>query len=194
MVSKTRKNKNITKNKTPNSKSRNRNRSKKTQKVKVFFVKKILTDTEIEDKEGEYFNQKHYNTVINYNADCYRLDDDGKKFLLLKFRKGVIPSNLCTTGMECLKKAAQKTHDNRGASAGVIDMKKMPSYANDPKLLVGKNKFRVKAYISKITGKLVTNSLGNISKSNIIGYFDKRDRNLGPTAPPCRTTALHHKK
>ena len=66
----------------------------------------------------------------------------------------------------------------------------MPSYAKDPKLLVGRNKFRVKAYISKITGKLVTNSLGNISKSNIIGYFDKRDRNLGPTAPPCRTTAF----
>ena len=46
------------------------------------------------------------------------------------------------------------------------------------------------AYKSRITGKIVTNSLGNISQSNIIGYYDKRDRNLGPKAPPCRTTAF----
>ena len=26
-----------------------------------------------------------------------------------------------------------KTHDNRGASAGVIDLSKLPSYANDMK-------------------------------------------------------------
>ena len=189
MVSKTKKNKNITRSKNKN-RNGNRNKSRKTKRVKIFFVNKTMTDEKIEDKEGEYFNQKHYKNVINYNADCYRIDDDGKKHLLLKFRKGVIPNNLCKIGMKCLKKAAQKTHDNRGASAGVINMKKMPSYANDPKLLVGRNKFRVKAYISKRTGKLVTNSLGNISKSNIIGYFDKRDRNLGRNAPPCRTTAF----
>ena len=29
-------------------------------------------------------------------------------------------------GIDCLKEASKKTHDNRGASAGVIDLKKMP--------------------------------------------------------------------
>ena len=66
----------------------------------------------------------------------------------------------------------------------------MPSYANHASQLIGRNKFRVKAYKSRITGKIVTNSLGNISQSNIIGFYDKRDRNLGPKAPMCRTTAF----
>ena len=89
-----------------------------------------------------------------------------------------------------LKKAAMKTHDNRGASAGVINLKKLPNYANDPSKFINRAKFRIGGYISKKTGKLVNNSLGNLSKSNIIGFFDKRDRNLGVNAPPCRTTAF----
>ena len=50
--------------------------------------------------------------------------------LLMKFRKNVFPYKLCNIGIDCLKEAAKKTHDNRGAAAGVIDLKKMPSYAN----------------------------------------------------------------
>jgi len=179
------KNKNKTKNK-----NKNKNKTKKNRKIKVFIVNKIMTDNAIEDKEGEYFDESHYKKIIKYDCDCYRIDDDGNKHLLLKFRKKVIPDKLCKIGIDNLEEASKKTHDNRGASAGVIDLKKMPSYANDPKQFVGKSKFRVTAYISKHTGKLVTNSLGNISKSNIIGYFDKRDRNLGANAPPCRTTAF----
>ena len=170
--------------------SNKRKTQKRNNKIKVFYLKKIMSDNDIADKEGEYFDESHYNKIIKYDCDCYRIDENGNKHLLLKFRKKVIPNKLCTIGIENLEEASKKTHDNRGASAGVIDLKKMPSYANDPKQFVGKSKFRVTAYISKYTGKLVTNSLGNISKSNIIGYFDKRDRNLGPKAPPCRTTAF----
>ena len=92
--------------------------------------------------------------------------------------------------LDNLKEAAKKKHDNRGASAGRINLKKMPSYANEESQLIGRSKFRVLAYKSKITGKIVKNSLGNTSQSNIIGYYDKRDRNLGANAPPCRTTAF----
>ena len=88
-----------------------------------------------------------------------------------------------------MKEAAKKTHDNRGAAAGVLDPKKLPSYANDMNQLVGASKFRALAYRSSKSGKLVRNSLGNISQSNIIGYFDKRDRNF-VDSPPCRTTAF----
>ena len=52
------------------------------------------------------------------------------------------------------------------------------------------SKFRIHGYKSKETGMFVNNSFGNISHSNIIGYFDKKDRNLGKDAPPCRTTAF----
>ena len=143
----------------------------------------------MKNKEGDYFDESHYDSIVDYDCDCYYIDENNNKQLLFKFRKNVIPDSLCKIGIDNLKKAAQKTHDNRGASAGKIDLKKMPSYANQASQLIGRNKFRVKAYRSRITGKIVTNSLGNISKSNIIGYYDKRDRNLGPKAPMCRTTA-----
>lgn len=182
MIVRTRKNKS----RFSNRKS-NRNKSKK---VKVIFVEKKFSDEHMKNKEGEYFDLKDYDTVVKDNCDCYYYDEDNKKKLLLKFRKNVLSNKLCSMGIDCLKEASKKTHDNRGASAGVIDLKKMPSYANDASQLIGKGKFRVLAYKSKYTGKIVKNSLGNISQSNIIGYYDKRDRNLGANAPPCRTTAF----
>lgn len=172
-------------------KSLNRNNnSRKSIKVKQYFVEKKFSDDHMKSKEGEYFDNKDYDMILHDNCDVYYYDENGDKQILMKFRKNVFPLKLCNIGIDCLKEASKKTHDNRGAAAGVIDLKKMPSYANQLDQLIGRNKFRVKAYRSRLTGKIVTNSLGNISKSNIIGYYDKRDRNLGPHAPPCRTTAF----
>jgi len=162
---------------------------RKSKKIEVIIAERKLSDAYMKKKEGEYFGESSYDRILTNNCDVYYYED-GKKNILLKFRKNVIPLKLCDIGLECLKEAAKKTHDNRGAAAGVIDLKKMPSYANSEKQLIGKSKFRVLAYKSRYSGKIVTNSLGNISQSNIIGYFDKRDRNLGKNAPPCRTTAF----
>ena len=181
MVAKTKKNK---------KRLNNNRKSSKSKKVKIIFVEKKHSDDYMKGKEGEYFDLKDYDDVIKENCDCYYYDEDNNKKLLFKFRKNVFSKKLCSLGIECLKEASKKTHDNRGASAGVIDLKKMPSYANEASQLIGRSKFRVLAYKSKHTGKIVRNSLGNISQSNIIGYYDKRDRNLGPKAPPCRTTAF----
>jgi hypothetical protein len=161
------------------SKKKRCNKNRKN-KVKQIYVEKKFSDDYMKSKEGEYFDNKDYDMIIKDDCDVYYFDENGNKQTLIKFRKNVFPEKLCNIGIDCLKEAAKKTHDNRGAAAGVIDLKKMPSYANLENQLIGKNKFRVKAYISRHTGKLVTNSLGNISQSNIIGYYDKRDRNLGP--------------
>jgi hypothetical protein len=185
------KSKKLSRSKSKNSISnQNKNMSKKSNKVRQIYVTKKLSDEYIKSKEGEYFDTKDYDDVIKENCDCYYYDENNKKQILLKFRKNVLSKNLCGLGIDCLKEASKKTHDNRGASAGVIDLKKMPTYANKAEQLIGRNKFRVKAYRSRRTGKIVKNSLGNISQSNIIGYYDKRDRNLGAGAPPCRTTAF----
>ena len=162
----------------------------KSNKVKVIYANRIQSDEYMKDKEGEYFPEKYYDHIVDYDCDCYYYDENNNKKVLFKFRKNVFPQKLCELGIECLREAAKKTHDNRGASAGKIDLKKMPSYANQASQLIGRNKFRVLAYRSRYTGKIVKNSLGNISQSNIIGYYDKRDRNLGKGAPLCRTTAF----
>ena len=163
---------------------------KRGSKVTVIIAKRLLSDKFMKSKEGDYFDEKDYDKIVDHDCDCYYLDEMGKKKLLFKFRKNVFSKDLTECAMENLKKAAMKTHDNRGASAGRINLKKMPKYANQASQLIGRNKFRVKYYVSRRTGKIVRNSLGNISQSNIIGYYDKRDRNLGPNAPPCRTTAF----
>lgn len=162
--------------------------NKRSKKIKVLVVDKKLTDEYMKKKEGEYFDTTHYDTILSENCDVYHYDGKERK-VLLKFRKRVIPEKLCKLGLECLKEAAKKTHDNRGAAAGVLDTKKLPSYANDMSKLIGASKFRALAYKSNKTGNIVKNSLGNISQSNIIGYFDKRDRNF-KDSPPCRTTAF----
>ena len=168
-------------------KNKKKSFNKKTKKIKVIYVKPKLSDEYMKSKEGEYFDSQHYDKIINYNCDCYQIRD-GKKKLLFKFRKKVLPDNLCKIGIQNLKKAAMKTHDNRGASAGVIKNEKLPKYANENNQFKRVEKFRILGYVSKKTGKWVNNSFGNLSHSNIIGFFDKRDRNLGVGAPPCRKT------
>ena len=180
--------------KKPKPKSKSKSKKTLKNKVKLIHVKKLLTDNYMKKKEGDYFDNKHYNKIVDYDCDCYYTDENNNKKILFKFRKNVFPKHLTECALENLTAAAKKTHDNRGAAAGRINLKKMPSYANLANQLVGRNKFRVKSYISRITGKEVKNSLGNISQSNIIGYFDKRDRNLGSNAYPCRTTAFTSKE
>ena len=168
-------------------------KSLKNNKIRKIFVRPKFSDEHMKSKEGEYFDEDHYDEIVNRDCDCYRIDEDDNYKLLFKLRKKVIPDKLCKIGIDNLKKAAMKSHDNRGASAGIIDyskLEKLPSYANDPKQFERVDKFRILGYKSKETGKWVNNSFGNISQSNIIGFFDKRDRNLGKDAPPCRTTAF----
>ena len=167
--------------------SKSKKTRKQSKKIKVIIVERKLSDEYMKSKEGEYFDKKAYDMVVDCNADVYYYEE-GKKKTLLKFRKNVIPEHLCKLGIVSLKEAAKKPHDNRGAAAGVLDDKKLPAYAQG-KQLIGKSKFRATAYKSYLTGEIIQNSLGNLSQSNIIGYYDKRDRNF-KDSPPCRLTAF----
>ena len=110
-------------------------RSKKKSRVKKIVVEPKHSDAYMKSKEGEYFEADTYDQIIDYDCDVYRKDKDGNEHLLLTFRKNVIPYKLTRDGLNNLKKAAMKTHDNRGASAGVIDLSKLPAYANEMKSL-----------------------------------------------------------
>lgn len=159
--------------------------------ITVYHVRKIMSDKAIANKISEYIPSSHYSLVLQENANVWGVDDNGnREKLLVKFRKNVIPDELCKVGIANLKKAAMKKHDNRGAAAGPLDPKKMPLYAKDPSMWIEASKFRIKQYKSLVNGTLVNNSLGNQSTSNIIGYFDKPDRNIKENAPPCRETAF----
>ena len=88
---------------------------------KTLIVKKLFTDEEIAKREGTWFEESdiHY-PIVNTNTDIYRLDDDGNKHLLLKFRKNCVPQELIQLGWDSYKDLA-KASRGRGASAGPID-------------------------------------------------------------------------
>jgi hypothetical protein len=88
---------------------------------KVLIVKKIYSDEEIKAKEGHWFDEKDIKyPIVNSNTDVYRLDDEGNRHLLLKFRKNVIPDKYIELGWNSYKDLA-KASRGRGASAGIID-------------------------------------------------------------------------
>ena len=142
-----------------------------------------MSDDEIANKEGEYFDESHYHTLINTDTDGYTTD--GK--LLFKLRKNIIPDELSKMALESWRDASKKTHENRGASAGPLDRGKLPAYIGK---FLDPGKFRTH-FISAHSGKQSKQFVSNLAPSNIIGYFDKPDRNLKANAPPCRLSAFN---
>jgi hypothetical protein len=158
--------------------------NKRTKKTLV--VPEILSEDYLQSKEGEYFDEKSYKYIIKEDTDVYGVDSEGNKKLILKFRKNLIPLEYCLTALNHLKKPAMHKMDNRGAAGGVLDPKKLPSYVKE---LANPGKFRTVGYYNK-DGKFINSSLGNMSMSNIVGFYDRADRNLGKGAPKCRLTAF----
>ena len=142
-----------------------------------------MSDEQIADKEGEHFDESHYHTIINEDTDVYTTD--GR--LLLKLRKNVIPKHLTDLALESYRDASKKKHENRGASAGMLDRNKMANYIGD---FVNPGKFRTQ-FKSNTTGIQSNQATSNLSPSNIIGFYDKHDRNLKGNGAPCRLTAFN---
>ena len=151
--------------------------------VKILKVDKIMSDEEIASKEGEHFDEKHYHTIVDEDTDVYT--KEGK--LLMKLRKNVFPKHLTDLALNSYRDAAKKKHENRGASAGVLDRNKMAKYIGD---FVNPGKFRTQ-FKSNSTGIQSKQLTSNLSPSNIIGYYDKPDRNLKGKGAPCRLTVFN---
>ena len=88
---------------------------------KTLIVEKLYSDDEIKSKEGHWFEESDIKyPIVSSNTDVYRVDEDGNKHLLLKFRKNCIPDKLIQVGWDSYKDLA-KASRGRGASAGPID-------------------------------------------------------------------------
>ena len=149
--------------------------------MKTLILNKIMSDSKILQKEGEYFDSHYYRYIITDDIDVYK--QDGK--LLFKFRKKYLDDELCQQAVEALRKHALKKHDNRGASSGILDNNKLPNYVGK---LYKTFKFR-SHYYRKSDGQKSKSDISNLAPSNIIGYFDRRDRNI-PNSKNCRLTAF----
>jgi len=148
----------------------------------------VYSDEWLAEQEGKYFDETYYNHIIREDTDVYCGDK-----LLLKFRKGVLPKEECSIVFKNLKSHASIKKDNRGSAAGLLDISRAPKYVSSFNKV---SKYNSKGYYNK-DGKLINNTISNLSPSNIIGFFDRPDRNLGKNAPKCRLTSFtktHFKK
>ena len=157
--------------------------------VKKIIVSKIMSDEEIENREGEYFSEKHYKRpgCMIMKEDCDVYTSDGH--CLLKLRQKVIPKKLTDLALESYLSASKKKHENRGAAAGVLDRNKLAGYIGE---FIKPNKFRT-SFKSKVTGVKSDQYVSNMSKSNIIGFYDQQDKrnNKDPNPIPCRLTVFN---
>ena len=129
-------------------------------KAKEVFVKKAMTDEEIEAKEGFYFDEKDVDKIYDEDVDIYT-EDNGEKKLLGKLRKRVIDPEIIKTGWEGFWITAAPSR-NRGAAAGPIDLKN--PYWNKRKHTLTK----LKGHSVMAKNMRVNNNVF----SSVLGYFD----------------------
>ena len=144
-------------------------------KIKIIILNPILTKEEIKQKEGHYFPESHYtkhNKVIKTNTDVYGITEDGTKKCLLKFRKNVIPEQICIDAYHSLEKHAKHKNSNRGAAAGKLSLSKLPKHVGN---IIKTDSFRV--FYKTKSGNVSRDNVSNIAQSNIAGYYDRPDRN-----------------
>ena len=143
--------------------------------IKIITLKPILSKDAINNKEGHYFSESYYtkhNPIVNTNTDVYGIEEDGQKKLLFKFRKNIIPEQICIDAYSALEKHAKHKNSNRGAAAGKLSVKKLPNHVGK---IIKTDSFRV--FYKTKSGKVSRDNISNISQSNIAGYYDRPDRN-----------------
>ena len=168
------------------SKKRSNTKNSKSKTIKRLTVKKIMTDAEVSKREGEYIDESHYLQPNAYGICTEDVDvytDSGE--LLLKFRKNVISKKITDKALQAFLKQSKVLHDNRGASGGILDSNKLPGYVSKH---VSPGRFRTK-FIRKSDNKKSKTLTSNLAPSNIVGFYDKPDRNF-VDSPPCRLTAF----
>ena len=146
--------------------------------MKQIIVKKVLTDKEVSDLEGEWIDESSLvMPVINEDCDVYYYQNNRKK-LLLKFRKKRINSSLCEIGWLNYKDMA-KASRGRGAAAGAIDSQSVYWKKRIP---TNTNKWST-GYL-KADGGVSKMKVNNQVASSPIGYFDETKF----VKLPCRLT------
>lgn len=141
--------------------------------IDVLVLKPVLTDKQLDKKEGQTVSEEDCKHIITKDTDGYGIDENGNNKLLFKFRKNCIPDTICVKAYNALEEHAQKKNYNRGAAAGKISLKKLPHHVGK---ITKTDKYRV--FYKTKSGKLSGDNVGNSAMSNIIGYYDRPDRNF----------------
>jgi hypothetical protein len=146
---------------------------------RIYEFKKTMTDKDIAAREGTYFDEDAAtNIIVDHDADVYGIDDDGKKILLAKFRKGVFSDETTNLAWDAFHRAASASR-NRGAAAGPINLKSKYWQQRKP---VKIDKWAAQ-YMQN--GKVSHMRVNNNVLSSVLGYFEQTPF----MGLPCRLTS-----
>ena len=113
--------------------------------MKTYKLKRLLDDKQAAKLKTKYMSKKHYNQIIDHDADGY---DAYTGELLFRFRKGAMPMDVLVNGYQSFKKSIELT-ESRGAASGSSH-----------------KRIRKDGSVSNIT-------VGNKVESGSVGYMDK---------------------
>lgn len=157
-----------------------KNRKSQETDVKVYILDKKLTDEQVQEREGTYFQEKEITKIIDHDADVYAVDSKhpGGKRLLAKIRKDVFPKDLTDLGWDAFHKTASASR-NRGAAAGPIDFSSEYWKKRKP---IETSKWSTQ-YIQD--GKISKMRVNNNVYSSVLGYYEQTPF----MGLPCRLTS-----
>jgi hypothetical protein len=142
--------------------------------MKVIRLTKELRDEDVDKLAGELAGEDSYDILVDEDCDVYKPNGE----VLLRFRKNVIPPELCAAAFRPLEVAAKPT-DNRGLAGG------KPQQQHVHGQVLG-TVSGTRAKILKRDGTVSRTTRGKEVKSGIAGYFDRNQR-----FPYCRMTAYN---
>jgi hypothetical protein len=147
-------------------------------KAKEIIVKPVLTNEEIEKKEGQYFTEKDISTIYDEDVDIYTIKEDGTKKLLAKLRKQVLTPEIIKTGWEGFWIASAPSR-NRGAAAGPIE--------SEGKYWQKRKPVEIKGWAARYmqNGKISKMRVNNNVFSSVLGYYESTPF----MKLPCRLTS-----
>lgn len=142
--------------------------------MKTLHLKPVLSLDQANELAGEFLDERHYNTLVDEDADVFR--EDGT--VLLKFRKDRITVHDASIALEALRGAALKTR-NRGKASGNPELDNTPLGQRQQRIRTGKVSFQA----IKRDGTISNTSSAVQVLSGIVGAFERSIR-----FPYCRQT------
>lgn len=152
------------------------------------LAKKILSDREIIDRQGEFFDLSHYSTIIDHDCDIFT--EEGT--LLFTIRKKIIPSPITDIIKNNFFDVAKKAKTNcRGIASGKVDLSQITKGKGTVVDVVNSDGFQ--SQVKFANGEVSKYRVCNIVKSMIAGYYNKPKRGQPLEPGKFRLTAFCEK-
>ena len=132
-----------------------------------------MPDESIEPLLGQFIGEECYDILVQEDCDVFKPNGEP----LLKFRKGVIPAEMCRLTFPVWQLAATPT-DNRGMAAGAPEIGsdgKIKGMRKEHGKIIPAEPGKTRMKFLKKDGTVAKKTVARTVNSGIVGYMDNRD-------------------